>query len=135
MTSGKLLIDTNIVSYLLKNSPYARPYLQHLKGNVLYISFITLGEIYYWAETAQWGEKRRADLAQRLNAYITVPFEHETARVYARIAAGRKRIGRPINLHDAWIAACAIQHDIPLVTHNGRDFGGIPGLQVITESL
>ena len=32
-----------------------------------------------------------------------------------------------------WIAACALRHSIPLVTHNSKDFVGIPGLKVISE--
>jgi len=42
-------------------------------------------------------------------------------------------IGRPIGWPDAWIAATALWHRIPLVSHDG-DFEGIAGLELITES-
>jgi hypothetical protein len=47
------------------------------------------------------------------------------------LRAQRERIGRPIGLADAWIAATALWYDVPLVTHD-RDMEGIPGLQVLT---
>ncbi len=72
-------------------------------------------------------------MEERLRNYIVVPYDHEVARSYARIAAERKRNGRPISLHDAWIAACAVRHGVPLVTNNAKDFEGITALEVITE--
>jgi predicted nucleic acid-binding protein len=36
---------------------------------------------------------------------------------------------------DAWIAATALEQGYLLVTHNARDFHGIPGLTTITERL
>ena len=37
-------------------------------------------------------------------------------------------------LKDAWIAATALRHGLPLVTHNRRHFESIPALRVISES-
>lgn len=133
MGAGKLMLDTNIVSYLLKKSDHIQPYLPHLGGKLLFLPFICVGEMFLWAETAGWGQKRRAELEERLRNYAVVPYDHEIARAYARIAAERKRNGHPISLHDAWIAACAVRHGVPLVTHNARDFTGITGLRIITE--
>jgi len=28
---------------------------------------------------------------------------------------------RPLSFPDAWFAACAVRHKIPLVTHNAKD--------------
>ena len=135
MDTGKLMLDTNIVSYLLKKSDYGRSYLPHLRGKLLFLPFISVGELFFWAESGGWGQKRRAELEEILRNYVVVPYDHEIARSYARIAAERKRNGRPITLHDAWIAACAVRHDVPLVTHNAKDFVGITALEVITEMV
>jgi predicted nucleic acid-binding protein len=35
---------------------------------------------------------------------------------------------------DAWIAATALLHDLPLITHNRWDFEDIRGLNVISEA-
>jgi predicted nucleic acid-binding protein len=123
MKTGKLMLDTNIVSYLLKESDVVRPYLPHLSGKLLFLPFISVGELYLWAESAGWGQKRRSQLEERLRNYVIVPYDHEIARSYAR----------PIGLHDAWISACAVRHGVPLVTHNAKDFEGISSLQILTE--
>jgi tRNA(fMet)-specific endonuclease VapC len=39
----------------------------------------------------------------------------------------------PISPQDAWIAACAIRHNCPLITHNASDYANISGLTIITE--
>ena len=133
MDSGKLMLDTNIISYLFKESAFIQPYLRHLAGKRLFLPFICVGELFHWAESAKWGKRRRDEMEKKLCNYSIVPYDYEIARTYGKIAAERKRNGRPITLHDAWIAACAVRHGIPLVTHNAKDFDGIASLKIITE--
>jgi predicted nucleic acid-binding protein len=45
-----------------------------------------------------------------------------------------RRAGRRLETADAWIAATAVLYDAPLITHNARDYLGVPGLKVITEA-
>jgi tRNA(fMet)-specific endonuclease VapC len=130
---GKLMLDTNILSYIWKNDPLAQLYAPHLMRKTLVISFITVGELFFWAEDAGWGDKRKQQMETKLRNFIVVPSDHEIARCYGLIAKERKRQGRPISLNDAWIAACAIRHGVKLVTHNAKDFEGISGLTVISE--
>lgn len=131
--AAKLVVDTCVVSYLMKGQELAHLYAPHLQGKLLAISFITVGEMYFGAENAAWGEARRQRLDQHLRNYVVVPYDYEIARSYARLVVQRKRKGRPIALHDAWIAACALRHGVPLVTHNRKDFEDIDGLTVISE--
>jgi predicted nucleic acid-binding protein len=42
--------------------------------------------------------------------------------------------GHPIGFADAWIAACARQLNVPLVTHNASDFDAILNLVVLTAA-
>lgn len=133
MPDEKLLLDTNIVSYLLKQKPEAELYLPLLQGKLLCISFVTVGELLFWAEDAGWGAQRRVQLEHRLRNYVVIPYDFEIAGVYARVAAERKKKGRAISSNDAWIAATALRHDMPLVTHNSNDFSDIDGLKLITK--
>lgn len=133
MSAAKLVLDTNIVSYVMKGGPLANTYAPHLQGKLLAISFITVGEMYFGAEKANWGEERRKKLEHTLRNFVVIPYDHEIARCYGRVAAERQRKGKAISLHDAWIAACAVRHGVALVTHNAKDFEGISALTIITE--
>jgi tRNA(fMet)-specific endonuclease VapC len=117
----------------MRGRPEARVYASHLKGKLIAISFVTVGELYFWAEKGNWGQKKRVQLETALKNYVVIPYDHEIAKQYAKVLAERQRLGRPISFNDAWIAACAIRHATPLVTHNGKDFESISGLQIITE--
>ena len=131
---AKYLVDTNVVSYILKGNALAQLYAPRLQGHLLAVSFITVGELYFGAENAGWGEAKRRQLDETLRNFVVVPYDHEIARCYAKVCVQRKRMGRPIALHDAWIAACAVRHGVLLVTHNRRDFEGIDGLALISET-
>lgn len=50
-----------------------------------------------------------------------------------QILCTRALVGRRLETADAWIASTAIAYDAPLITHNGSDYSGVPGLKVITE--
>ena len=132
MNAGRIIADTNVVSYLMKGTEIGRRYKQHLAGKVAGIAFVTVAEMYYGAERNAWGEKRRQQLEEHLKNFVVLPYNNEIAKVYARVVVERERIGRPITWPDAWIAAIALWHGIALVTHDG-DFAGITGLQMISE--
>jgi tRNA(fMet)-specific endonuclease VapC len=134
VSDAQLILDTNIVSYLMRGGPLAEAYATHVQGKLLAISFITVGEMYFGAENGNWGEARRQRLENTLRNFVVIPYDHEIARCYGRLVAERKRIGRPIAPNDAWIAACAARHQVSLVTHNRRDFVGIAALTIISES-
>jgi len=135
MSDKKIVLDTNIVSYLMKGGPLAEAYAKHVGGGrLLAISFITVGELYFGAEKDNWGDTKRKKLETTLRNFVVIPYDHEIARCYGRLVAERKRAGKPIALNDAWIAACTVRHGVALVTHNARDFEGIGGLRVITEN-
>jgi tRNA(fMet)-specific endonuclease VapC len=133
--SGKVLLDTNVVSYLMRGGELARRYLPHLDNKLAAISFITVGELYFGAEKRGWGELKRRSLEATLRRFVVIPYDAEIARHYGRALAERQRIGRPIETNDAWIAACASRHAIPLVTHNAGDFRDITSLDIISEQV
>ncbi len=70
-------------------------------------------------------------LIDSLDIYEVLESNPSVCRFWGRIVAERYR--QPISLQDAWIAATALAYDIPLVTHDARDFEGIDGLVLKTE--
>jgi toxin FitB len=54
-----------------------------------------------------------------------------TAKTWVVISGGAQRRGRPRPLNDGWIAACCIEHRLPLLTPNRRDFAEDDGLVLL----
>ncbi len=135
MSSTKIILDTNIVSYLMRGGSLAKVYAPHVEGRLLAITFVTVGEMYFGAEKKNWGEKKRSELEMTLRNYFVIPYDYEIARCYGRLVVERQRSGRSIAPNDAWIAACVVRHGVPLATHNAKDFEGITSLNIITEQL
>lgn len=50
-------------------------YRRWAAGKTIAIAFITVGELLYGAERKGWGEGKRADLEQRLQAVAVIPFD------------------------------------------------------------
>ena len=129
-----LLLDTNVVSYLVKGDTRAARYTSDLEGKRLCISFVTVAEIRLGASLANWGTQRRERMEQTILSYVVVPYDDEVASIWARIGTDLIRSGRnQQDRSDWWIAACALRHGLPLVTHNTADFAGIAQLQVISH--
>lgn len=128
------IADTDVVSFLFKSHPLASAYEAILAGRPLAISLVTIAEIEYGIEMKNWGASRR-DLMRRFLARFTplLP-DTETAGLWARIKSGCERKDRPITFADAWIAAGALQLDVPLVTHNATDFAAVENLTILTAA-
>ncbi len=76
-----------------------------------------------------WGDNRKKELHSVIkNKYIVINSNHSVALHYALIVSEMRRIGHPISENDAWISACALAYDIPLLTANKKDFSEIHGL-------
>jgi predicted nucleic acid-binding protein len=129
-----VLLDTDVFSYLIKQGDSRGDfYRPHVKGKTIALSFITVGELYYWTEKRKWSPRKIADLEQRIKAAVIVPYDLELCKEFGRVKLSLP-VGKVVPTNDLWIATCAIRHSIPLVTHNFKDFDGIPRLRVITEA-
>ena len=113
-----VLLDTDVVSFLLKGDSRAEAYVPHLQDRRLALSFMTVAELYQWAAVRNWGARRRQQLDQTLRTYLILPFDIEVCRHWGEVRAASRRQGRPISPQDAWIAASALHHRIALVTGN-----------------
>ena len=73
-----------------------------------------------------------ASLDRSLTKYLIIPNDIEVCRIWGNLRAERQAIGKVISPQNAWIAATAIRHNLPLVTNNAKDFQNIAKLQVIS---
>lgn len=127
------LLDTDVFSFLMKPNDSRGPlYRPHVKGRTVAITFVTVGELFFWAEKRQWSARRRQDLNERLKAVVIVPYDAELCRVYGRVRASLPQ-GLTVAANDLWIASSAIRHNVSLITNNRRHFDRIPNLNLISE--
>jgi hypothetical protein len=133
-----IILDTNVVSELMKPAPQTNvvKWLEEQPVLSLFTTFITEAEIFYGLALLPEGARKNAlhqaiagmfeeDFAGRV-----LPFDGPCAQVYARIAAGRRQLGRPISQFDALIAAIAQSRGAAVATRNSNDFEDC-GIQVI----
>ena len=126
-----VLLDTDVFSYLIRpGDTRGDLYRPLVKGKTVALSFISIGELYVWAEVRSWGPQKLADFEERLKACVIVPYDLELCKTYARVKA-KLPAGQVIAMNDFWIAICAIRHSIPLLTNNKRHFSNIPGLKFL----
>jgi predicted nucleic acid-binding protein len=116
----------------MRGSPEAKIYAPHVAGKLAAISFITVGELYFGAEKACWGARKRQQLETILRNFVVIPYDYKVARCYGRLMAEGCRTGKCIAPNDAWIAACSLRHDLALITHNAKHFMNISGLNLVT---
>jgi len=127
-----LLLDTNIVSYFIYNAGWKNQYVPILRDKTLFIAFMTLVEMLESARHRKLGERNLRLFKERLQTeYNIIPWNEEICDRFAWIRAERRN--KPISVPDALIAATAMAYDLPLVTHNAKDFVAIDGLKIITE--
>lgn len=125
-----VLLDTDVVSYLFKGDTRATAFAPLLQGQRLAISFMTIAELFAWAFIRKWGMTRVMRLEQTLGTYVVIPIHVELCRLWGTIRAQQQAAGRAIAPQDTWIAATALRHKLPLVTHNPTDFQYIANLDV-----
>jgi tRNA(fMet)-specific endonuclease VapC len=125
-----LLLDTNIVIYAINKVRYYELYRSHLDGMVATVSVITVAELYEGAFRAGLGSKTHRNIIAGLDQYIVLPLDENVCRLFGKIRFESRN--RPVSVPDALIAATALAYDLPLVTHNAKDFTEIDGLKLIT---
>jgi len=94
---------------------------------------MTVAELFQWVHVRHWGHQKIKALESLLtNNYLVLTIDVETCRSWGEIRAYCRSEGRPISAQDAWIAATALQYQLPLITHNPSDFEVIKKINIIT---
>lgn len=131
---GFVLLDTTFASLLhprKSHTPAAEMLKQRLILDDAVVSFQTVAELWFWAEKRNWGTHAIEELTALIDRIIVIPADLELARVWAHVVSYTSALGRRLDTADAWIAATAVLHQLPLVTTD-TDFHGwtMPGLHV-----
>ena len=140
MSVGRILLDTNVLSELVRPRPEPAVldwFSAQGAQTRFVVSAITQAEILLGIALLPTGKKRGAlaDAARTMFEQefhgLNLAFDEHVAPGCAAIVALRSRKGASISVEDAQIAAIAAHHRIPLATRNTKDFAGVPGLALV----
>lgn len=118
---GDVVIDTDVAS-VVQTGRAPGWVNRHLAGQRVWLTFVTVAELWKWAEARSWGPGTRSELESWLSHRPVIPYDDDVSKTWARLAARAQQRGRPRPQNDTWIAACCVRHDLPLVTLNTKDF-------------
>lgn len=130
MADPRYLLDTNILSYVIKE-PHGlvSQHLRSVAGDEICTSIVVASELRYGAAWRA-SSKLTARVEQLLESLLVLPFDAGADRHYADIRVGLEKSGTPIGQNDLFIAAHARALGLVLVTNNVREFERVPGLVV-----
>ncbi|MGZ4953650.1 MAG: PIN domain-containing protein [Methylobacter sp.] len=133
MADFRYLLDTNIVSELIKNprGSLAENMLRSERDQFCCTSIIVACELRYGAAKKQ-SPKLSSNVEQVLNSLPVLPLENTVDEVYAQIRADLEQRGLPIGHNDLLIAAHALSLGLTVVTANDREFSWVD--QLIVEN-
>lgn len=125
-----IVLDTNVLSEAIRPSPskVVLRWLAEQEPLEVFITAITQAEVLYGLEILP-ASKRRARLYDAVEKLLSeefqgriLPFDEESASLFAKIVSGRQAMGRPISQFDAMIAAIARSRRAAVATRNRSDF-------------
>ena len=130
-----VVIDTDVASLIQKGRTPDWA-VRRMAGSRVWLTFVTVGELWKWAEVRSWGRRNRSELGAWIARRPVIPYDDAVARNCASLAAAAQRRGRPRPQNGTWIAACCTRHGIPLISLNTKDFddfAAYDGLVLLSE--
>ena len=131
-----IVLDTDVLSELAKAAPHpaVMAWAESQFADELYATAISEGEMLFGIDLVPQG-RRRAELERAVRGVFAhvlagrvLPFDRSAAEAYAKLAAARRKRGRPVGTPDLQIAAIARSRKARcIITRNTADFadGGI----------
>jgi tRNA(fMet)-specific endonuclease VapC len=121
-----LILDTNALSAFIDGEAAVGAIVGQSARAA--IPVIVLGEFRYGIAGSRHRSTYEAWLDSQLRHFELLGIAAETTLPYAELRAALKRLGQPIPANDAWIAALAMQHHLPILSRD-RHFDAVPNVR------
>ena len=121
-----MILDTNAISAFIDGEPAIGVRLS-VEAHVA-IPVIVIGELRYGISGSRYRSRYEPWLDDHLQEFEILTVTEPTSLMYARVRVSLKKLGRPIPANDAWIAALALQHRLPVLSRD-EHFDAVPGLR------
>ena len=128
------LLDTNWIIQALANRQPALGALDRLAGSRVYVSYVTVGELYERAFSFANPQAHLISFRYFLGFYRLLGLSDPIMERFAETRALLRRRGQGIADFDLLLAATALHHDLTLLTFNLRHFERIPDLKLYQPS-
>ena len=135
VTISRILVDTDVFSYIFGEREEAKFFLPYFRGKTLAVSFMTVAQLYAGAYKKDWGTPHLARLEHHLKNYAVLPYDFSLCLKWAEIKSDCEKSGFPIETADCWIAACALRYECQLATNNKKHFEHVKGLLLFAPGL
>lgn len=126
----KYLLDTNICVYWLKGNRSVEQKVLETGTDNIFISFITLSELYYGVYKSQKVEENLSALLSLESKLRVIESDSQVSETFGKLKAELQKKGRMIDDADLFIAACALANKLILVTNNEKHFQRIKSLSI-----
>ena len=132
------LLDTCVLSEYTRRKPYEKVilWMDAINEEKLCLSTITIGEIMHGIERLPDSERKTKLLVWLNDGFINrfgqriLPIDTQTMLVWGALKARMDKLGQPMPVMDALIAATALQNNLIIATRNISDFNAC-GVQTI----
>jgi predicted nucleic acid-binding protein len=121
-----VILDTDALSAFVDGDAGVGGILR--RENRAAIPVIALGEFRYGISGSRHRAAYEKWLADHLSSFDILAVTEETAVVYAAVRIALKQAGHPIPANDAWIAALALEHRLPVLSRD-QHFDVVRGLR------
>jgi len=128
MENAVICLDTSVLIdfYRKKNKSRTYFYKLSMKYSLFAVTSITVFEIFIGSDALQNDFWRRF-----FKSIVILPFDFNAAKRAASIDKQLKTDRKGIDIPDLFIAACVLEHNLPLATLNQKHFQRISQLEII----
>lgn len=116
MSTVRYMLDTNMVSYIIKGNAVVRGHLLNAQADQILLSSISQAELLYGVEKKSGATKLKATVSEFLSRVDILPFDPDAAIEYAQLRKYCESIGKSLSTMDMLIAAHSIAANAILIT-------------------
>jgi tRNA(fMet)-specific endonuclease VapC len=120
-----ILCDTDILIEFFRNNESVAVQLSAIGEERIFISIVTVCELYYGALNKQ----ELARIQRKLKGLVQIPVHDKICEVTEKLVE-TFCLSHRLSIPDAFIAGTALYYEIPLLTRNKKDFRFIPDLEL-----
>ena len=128
-----VLIDSSVLIHFERSGTDISVYVEDREEEQVFLSVISASELLHGVHRARDKRikaKRLAFVEGLVGALPVLAIDLARARSHSLLWADLAQKGKMIGVHDSWLAATCLAHDLRLATSNLREFERVPGLDV-----